>query len=121
MKNEYIVSDKYLAEKGLDLNEYALDGTYIPAIINLGLDISITRISTLNDEVKGENAIEKWLDTHQDKLDSFKKLQYRIIYNLIFQNETSPTDKFVDDIIVHELKIGRINSTQWGYYNEPRR
>lgn len=121
MKKEYVVTNEYLAEKGLDLNNYALDGTYINAIINLGLDLSITRISTLNDDVKGETNIEKWLDKNQDKLATFKKLQYRAIYNLIFQGETSPTDKFFDDIVVDELRIGRINATQFGYYNEPKR
>ena len=121
MKREYIVENNYLKEKGLDLNEYAIDGTYVPAIINLGLDLAITRCSTLNDDVKGETNIESWLDNHQDKLATFKKLQCRIIYNLIFLGETSPTDKFVDDIIVHELKIGKINGTQYGYYDEPRR
>lgn len=121
MKKEYIVENNYLKEKGLDLNGYALDGTYIPAIINLGLDLAITRCSALNDDVKGEKNIEKWLDNNQDKLGAFKKLQYRIIYNLIFQGETSPTDKFVDDIIVHELRLGRINGTQYGIFNEPKR
>ena len=122
MNENYIVNNEYLSQqKGLDLNEYALDGTFIPSIINIGLDLVVTRISTLNDDVKGEYNIEKWLDKHQDKVDTFKKLQYRVIYNLIFQNETSPTDKYVDDIIVHEMKIGKINSTQYGYYNEPKR
>lgn len=121
MKKEYVVTNEYLAEKGLDLNDYTLDGKYINAIINLGLDLSITRISTLNDDVKGETNIEKWLDKNQDKLSTFKKLQYRAIFNLIFQGETSPTDKFFDDIVVDELRIGRINSTQFGYYNEPKR
>lgn len=121
MKKEYIVTQEYIASKGLNLNDYAIDGTAIPAIINIGLDLSVTRFSTLNDEVKGEKNIEKWLDNNADKVDDFKKLQYRIIYNLIFQGETSPTDKFVDDIIVHELKPGRINGVQFGIYNEPRR
>ena len=120
MKNEYVVDNNYLAEKGLDLNDYALDGDMIPAIINDGLDLCITRISSLNDDVKGESSIEKFLDNHPEKVDSFKKLQKRVIYNLIFMAETSPTDKFVDDIIVHELKVGRINATQFGYFNERR-
>ena len=120
MKNEYVVDNDYLAQKGLDLNNYVLEGDMIPAIINDGLDLCITRISTLNDEVKGEKQIESWLDNNHDKVDTFKKLQYRVIYNLIFMAETSPTDKFVDDIIVHELKVGRINATQFGYFNERR-
>ena len=121
MKKEYIVTSQELKEKGLELNDYALEGTLIPSIINLGLDLTITRISALNDDVKGETDIENWLDKHPDKVGAFKKLQHRIIYNLIFENQTSPTDKFVDDIIVHELRLGRINGTQFGIYNEPRR
>lgn len=121
MKKEYIITNKELTERGLDLNDYALEGTMIPAIINLGLDLCVTRISALNDDVKGESNIESWLDKNQKQVDSFKKLQYRIIYNIIFQGETSPTDKFVDDIIVHELRIGRINGTQYGIFNEPKR
>ena len=121
MKQEYVITEKELAEKGLNLNDYALEGTLIPAIINLGLDLTITRASALNDDVKGETKIEEWLDNNQDKIGAFKKLQYRVIYNLIFQGETSPTDKFADDIIVHELRIGRINGTQFGIFNEPRR
>ena len=120
-KNYVVDNDTYLTDRGLNLNEYALDGTLIPAIIQAGLDLCITRISTLNDEVKGEKQIENWLDSNPDKVDTFKKLQYRVIYNLIFQGETSPTDPFVDDIIVHELKVGKINSTQFGYFNQPKR
>lgn len=121
MKKEYIVTNEELKEHGLDLNEYALEGTLIPAIIMKGLDITITRVSTLNDDVKGEKNIERWLDNNKDKTDDFKKIQRQIIYNLIFENATAPTDKYVDDAIVHELRIGRINGTQFGIYNEPKR
>ena len=120
MKTEYIVDNTYLQDRGLNLNDYSLDGTYIPIIIRLGLDLAITRISKLNDEVKGENAVETFLDKNQEKVDSFKKLQYRVIYNLVFQSEIAPTDQYVDDIIVHELKVGKINSTQYGIFNERR-
>ena len=121
MNSNYVVNKEYLSQKGLKLSDYALDGTLIPAIINISLDLVVTRISALNDDVKGEKKIEEWLDKHADKVNDFKKLQYRVIYNLIFQGETSPTDKFVDDIIVHELRIGKINSTQYGLFNEPKR
>ena len=30
MKKEYIITNEEMTEKGLDLNEYALDGTKIP-------------------------------------------------------------------------------------------
>lgn len=121
MKKEYIVTSVELKERGLDLNDYALEGTLIPAIIMKGLDISITRISHLNDDVKGEKNIERWLDSNQDKVDAFKKIQRTVIYNLIFENQTAPTDKYVDDIIVDELEIGKINGIQRGIFNEPKR
>lgn len=116
MKHNYIVTNEYLATKGLDLNEYALDGTYIPAIINIGLDLAVTRCCELNDNFEGELSIEEDLDEHPEKVDAFYKLQYRILYNLIFQNETSPIDQFVDTIIAHELKWGKINGFQKGLY-----
>lgn len=116
MKHEYVVKNDYLKERGLDLNDYALDGTYINAIINLGLDIAVSRCCFLNDNFNGETSIEKELDLNQDKISAFYKLQYRIIYNLIFQNETSPVDQFVDIIITHELGWGKINGIQKGLW-----
>ena len=116
MKQEYIVTNEYLDEKGLDLDDYALEGTLINAIINLGLDLAISRCCELNDKFKGELSIEQELDEHPELVGAFYKLQYRIIYNLIFQNETSPIDQFVDTIIVHELGWGKINGFQKGLY-----
>ena len=120
MKHEYIVTNEYLAQKGLDLNEYALEGTLVEVIIELGLDIAISRICYLNDNMSEED-LELYLDANPKLVRAFYKLQYRIIYNLIFQNETSPTDLFVDTIIVHELKLGKINGFQKGlYYRQGR-
>ena len=34
MKSEYVITNDNLSRRGLDLNDYALDGTFIPAIIN---------------------------------------------------------------------------------------
>ena len=116
MKNEYIVSNEYLATKGLDLNDYALDGTLIQAIINDGLDLLVTRICYLDDDKTSEEDIELALDKEPKKLGAFLKAQYRVIYNLIFQNETSPLDAFLDHIIVHELGWGKINGWQKGLY-----
>jgi len=116
MKENYDVTNKYLAERGLDLNEYALEGTFINAIIQLGLDLLVTRICYLDDTKKGEKSVEQALDENSDLIDPFFKAQYRVIYNLIFQNETSPTDAFVDNIIVHELGWGKINGFQKGIY-----
>lgn len=116
MKSEYVITNEYLMERGLDLNDYALEGTYINAIIQLGLDLAISRCCELNDDFKGEISVEQALDQEPLKLGAFLKLQYRIIYNLIFQNETSPIDQFIDTIIVHELGWGKINSFQKGLY-----
>ena len=120
MKQEYKVTNEYLTNKGLNLNDYALDGTLIPAIINVGLDILVTRICHLDDNLNSESDVEKELDSHPEKLDTFFKAQYRVIYNLIFQAETQPTDNFVDSIIAHELGWGKINGFQKGIYYKDR-
>ena len=84
MKNTYIITAEELREKGLNLDDYALEGDLIPSIIQMGLDIAITRCSFLNDSFKGEKDIEKALDNNPDLVDTFKKLQRKIIWNLIF-------------------------------------
>ena len=116
MKTEYIVTNEYLSQKGLDLNDYALEGTLINAIINIALDLLVTRTCYLDDSKKGEKAIEEYLDTHEDKVNAWFKAQYRVIYNLIFQNETSPLDPMLDNIIVFEIGLGKINGFQKGIY-----
>lgn len=116
MKQEYVVTNEYLSERGLDLNEYALDGTYINAIINLGLDLLVSRICYLDDDKKGEKDIELALGNDENLINTFFKAQYRVIYGLIFQNETNPVDPLVDNIIVHELGWGKINGWQKGIY-----
>ena len=116
MKTEYIVDNGYLSERGLNLNDYALDGSLVDAIIQLGLDLLVTRICYLDDNKKGEEDIELSLDQEPKKLNAFKKAQYRVIYNLVFQNETSPLDPFIDNIICHELGWGKINGMQKGIY-----
>ena len=116
MKKEYIITNEKMTEKGLDLNEYVLDGTKIPIIINRGLDISVTRCCFLNDDFKGEKSVEEALDKDTDKVDAFNKLQYNVIYNLIFTATDDPVDIYVDTIIVHELGWGKINGFQKGIY-----
>lgn len=116
MKHEYIVTNEYLTQKGLDLNDYALDGTAIPSLINIALDLLVTRICYLDDTINSEEDIEKYLDKNINKVNAFLKAQYRILYNLIFLNETSPTDPFVDNIICHEIGLGKINGWQKGIY-----
>lgn len=121
MNGKYIVENKYLAERGLDLNDYAIDGVYVNAIINLALDLLVTRICYLDDSISGENDIELRLGDDQNKINTFFKAQYRVIYNLIFQNETSPTDPFIDNIIAHELGMSKINGWQKGIYHKQDR
>lgn len=116
MNEKYIVSNEYLSQRGLDLNDYALDGTLVQAIIIDALDILVSRICHLNDNLKGENDIEKELEKYPEKVNAFYKAQYRVIYSLIFQNELSPIEQFLDDIIVFELGWGKINGIQKGLY-----
>lgn len=116
MKDEYIVTEQYLSEKGLNMSEYVLEDIYTNAIIHLGLDLLIDRICHLDDEKSSEEDIELALDKEPQKVSSFLKAQYRVIYNLIFQAETSPVDPFIDSIIAHQLGWGKINGWQKGLY-----
>lgn len=116
MKNEYVISNEELARKGLNLNDYALTGELIPAIINKGLDICVSRCCYLNDSFLGELSIEQELDNKPELVSSFKKLQYNVLWNLIFTAEESPVDQYIDTIIVHELGWGKINGFQKGLY-----
>ena len=121
MNENYVVTNEYLADKGLDLNEYALEGVFITPIIQLGLDLLINRMCQIGDQFHSELDIENYLGhddsvrTSVQKIDTFLKAQYRIIYNLIFQNETSPVDQFVDGILVHQLGC-KINGFQKGLH-----
>ena len=116
MKDEYIITNEELQNRGLNLSDYALDDTLIPAIIQTGLDIGVTRCCLLFAEIGDEDELEKALDEHPNKVKAFKKLQYRIIYNLIFQAETEPVDVYVDTIIAQEINLGKINGVQKGYF-----
>ena len=116
MKNNYIITEEELAQRGLNLNDYALNGELIPAIIQIGLDVAITRCCYLNDNFKGEDSVELALDENQSLVSSFKKLQYRIIFNLIFMGQDDPVDLYVDTIIAHELGWGKINGFQKGIF-----
>lgn len=116
MREEYVITNEELAERGLDLNEYALEGTFINAIITNALDIAVSRVCFLNDSFYSEDDIEEDLDKDQKKIKAFKKLQYRIIYNLIFMAEDNPVDLYVDTIISHECKWGKINGFQKGLH-----
>lgn len=116
MKEKYVVTNDYLSEKGLDLNDYALDGTMVQPIINDGLDLLVTRICYLDDDINCEEDIDLYLDKHPKRVNAFLKAQYRVIYNMIFLNEKSPTDPFLDNIIAHEIGLSKINGWQKGIY-----
>lgn len=115
MNTDYIITNEELSEKGFDLNEYALDGNYAH-IINMALDLAITRILNLNDNFSYESDIEMALDKNPNLVGAFKKLQFRVIYNLIFVGDNDPLDKNVNDIIVYDLKWGKINGFQKGWF-----
>lgn len=121
MNEEYIITEQELREKGLNLDDYTLEGTFNYALINLGVDIATTRCCFLNDSLYGEEGLEEYLGNDDilpstSKVKAFKKLQYRIIYNLIFMAEQEPVDLYVDTIIVHEMRCGKINGFQKGLY-----
>lgn len=116
MKTEYILTNEECCEKGLDLNDYAIDGTCISAIINRALDIAITRCCYNYDNIESEEDIELALDEKPNKVKSFKKLQYQILYNLVFTATDDPVDIYVDTIIAHELNLGKINGIQKGIW-----
>ena len=89
----------------------------IPALINRGLDICVSRCCYLNDTFEnGEESIENDLDLHPQKVKAFKKLQFNILWNLIFTATDDPVDLYIDTIIVHELKWGKINGIQKGLW-----
>jgi len=116
MKQEYIITEQELAEKGLQLTDYALEGTYVQALINRGLDICVSRCCYLNDSFLGESSVEQALDNKPELIGSFKKLQFNVLWNLIFTAEDSPVDQYIDTIIVHELGWGKINGFQKGLW-----
>lgn len=117
MKEEYIITNEELQPKGLDLTEYTLEGTNIIAIINIALDLAITQCLKMNDNFKYSKDIEKALDDNQDLVESFKKLQFRVIYNLLFVGDVDPIDKVVENIITFDLRWGKINGFQKGYFS----
>lgn len=116
MNTNYIITNQECAERGLDLNDYAITGAFVPALINRALDISITRCCYLNDELKGASGIEQALDKDSAKVDAFKKLQFNVLWNLVFTATDDPIDQYIDTIIVHELGWGKINGFQKGLW-----
>ena len=112
MKDEYIITNDELAEKGMDLTQYALDTTYVAPIIDKALDLAISEVLFLNDDFSYEEDIEKALDENQQLVKPFKKLQKQIIYNLLFLGDDNPIDGTVHKIIGADLRWGKVNSYQ---------
>lgn len=117
MKSNYIITNQECAEKGLNLNDYIISGELIPALINRALDICVSRCCFLNDTFEnGEDSVEEELDKNPSKVKSFKKLQFNVLWNLIFTAEDNPIDLYIDTIITHELNWGKINGIQKGLW-----
>lgn len=116
MKKDYIITNEDLAQKGLVLSEYALDGSMVEPIINIALDLTITSILRLNDDFKYEDDIEKELDKEPRLVSAFKKLQYQVIYNLIFLGDIDPINNIVERIIACDLRWCKINGWQKQLY-----
>lgn len=113
MKKDYIITnDELTTDYGLNLNDYAINATMVNAIIKIALNLGITRILFLNDVFIYASDIESALDANANLVDPFKKLQYRIIYNLIFVGDKDPIDKTVDDIIGADLRWCKVNGFQ---------
>lgn len=120
MKKEYIATPEDIKEnEGIDLEQYCNDSSFALVTIKKALNIAVTRICKLCDNIKnGELGVEEALDKEPVKVPIFKKLQCEIVYNLIFTAETSPTDGYIDDIISHELNIGKVNGIQKGIHKK---
>ena len=116
MNSEYIITPHELALKGLNLNDLVNDETFVFAITEIALDLIYGRIYELCDEIKFDSDIEELLDKEPRLVPAFKRLQYRVIYGLVNQNETNPLDSMVDSIISQQLRFGKINSIQKGRF-----
>ena len=113
MNKDYIITNEELTEEyGLNLNDYAINGTMINAIIKIAFGLGVTEILKLNDNFSYEEDIELALVAEPKLVQPFKKLQHRIIYNLIFVGDKDPLDKSVDDIICGDLRWGKVNGFQ---------
>lgn len=113
IKEEYIITnDELTSDYGVDLSNYALDTSMIPMIIRIAFGKAVTRVLYFNDTFKYEEDIEKALDSKPQLVSAFKKLQFQVVYNLIFLGDNDPLDKQVDDIICSDLRWGKINGYQ---------
>jgi len=112
MKKEYYITENDLHEKGIILSDYARDTTAIPAIIQIALDQGVTRVLYLNDDFEYEEDIEHAIDKNPKLLPAFKKMQFQIIYNLLFVPDNETINANVDRIISSDLRWCKINGWQ---------
>lgn len=120
MKSEYLVDEQYLADKGLILEDYLCDSTYINAVIQIALMLLTDRMCQIGNQFHSQKQIEDYLGinderTTQEKVWAFKEAQYKVIYNLVFTAETNPVDQYVDGILVYQLGCV-IHGFQKGFY-----
>lgn len=121
MRKDFVITEEELQDRGLNLSDYAIDEATIPAIIGQGLDIAVSRACELGD-IKSSKALEQYIAnddeerTSEEKVEAFKKAQYRVIYGLIFMAQTDPINQYVDSPLVFELGL-KINSMQKGIYH----
>lgn len=114
MKEQYLITEEELNEKGLVIREYALDESYIHSIILQANDLLNTFVLKHNHDFEGEEDIVADLVAHPQKISSYKKAQHRLIYNMIFLGDNDPLDKIVSDIIIYDLRWGKLNGFQKG-------
>lgn len=120
MRNEFIITNEELSERGLDLNDYCLEGAYTP-IIYQGVEIVIDRMCEIGDQFHSEEDIENYLSvddenrTAEQKQKAFKKAQYQVIYNLLFTAEDNPVDSRLDSVLSKQLGC-KINGFQKGLW-----
>ena len=113
MNEKYKITEDILkGEYGLSLSDYALDTTFVPMLINIAIGKAITEILYLNDDFHYESDIEKALDKDENLVPAFYKLQFQIVYNLVFLGDSNPINQEVDDIICSDLRWGKINGFQ---------
>ena len=124
MNVNYVITNDYLKENyGLDLNDYALEGDLIPAIINIALDKATTIFCEYNDNIKSSRALENYLGqddsyyTAEEKQEAFKKLQYEIVYRLIFESGLDIKDEWLISILAKQLGC-KINGFQKGIFQK---
>ena len=124
MNTNYVITNEYLKENyGLDLNDYALEGDLVPLIINIALDKAVDIFCEYNDNIKGARQLNDYLGLDDeyllasDKQEAFKKLQYQIVYRLIFESGLDIKDEWLISLLAKQLGC-KINGFQKGIFQK---